>query len=354
MLENPSIEKTTCRNTESTTTEVAVLVAKLSEKELSNLFDVTTGYDILSGTIPELKWYVPKFILKGYHTCIYGAGGCGKTTLMIYLALCFVTGKQTFLGETIQANVLFLNEEMSDTGFQLKMKQIAKTINIKPDDVKHSFFALHVQGWTWDSLRHLEWLEWYCKTNKINVVIVDSLLSTCTGDITTGQQILNLKRLLKWGYRHNITFIYTHHTNKEGTGKIANAKTMYGSIIIDQTFDHTYGLNRYGNKLVIRQDKARWVAQEEKLDINVPIDGVGGYQRPYQSQGYQYIEAILSLFEISDETQLRFKDFKTALVREKPDIKKGFMSEPSLVKYLTHCVDHKLLVKNAGGFYEIY
>jgi len=320
--------------------------------DYSTLYKVKKGDELLDGKVPNIKWYLPNFILKGFHTIIYGEGGCGKSTLLINVGLCISSGKDSFMGKSIQGNVLFIDEEMGDVGFKIKSNTIAKELGIEKEDIKDTWNYMCTNGWMWDVELSVGWLEWFCKENKIDVVIIDSLVGSASTDITTQLSISKLKKLLKWGYNNNVTFIINHHTNKEGSGegKVANAKSMYGSIIIDQTVDHSYGINRYDNKLVIQQNKARWVPPENKLNINVPIKSMT-YGKPYGSSGYEYKDVILETLE--NLKKGRYKDLQEIIVPKKgtnANVKKKTMSEATLSKYLKIlCTENK--VKKEGDWY---
>ena len=310
------------------------------------------GYDLLTMDIPPVQWFVPNVIAKYQQTLFAGDSGSGKSTWLLYNALCIATGTDTIMGSTKQANVLFIDEEMGKKGLAMKVQQICKPLGVKPSQLK-GFFWRTSKGFKFDNEHAKDMIISYKTKHNVDVIIVDSLIATSKGDPNT-MDVRKLRDFLRIGYVYDISIIFNHHTNKAGTGKgRVDSKAMYGSIDITNAFDNTYGISRFDNdKIKLEHIKARYLAPEDRININIPTKDMT-YSKPYQTSGYQYVEAILNLFKTSGETQLRFKDFKTALVRKNPKIENGYMSEFSLQKYLKECQKQKLLCKNEGGFYEI-
>jgi RecA-family ATPase len=303
-------------------------------------------YDLMTMEIPPVKYHIPNILAEEQHNIYTGDSGSGKSTFMLYCGICIAKGIDTVFGKTRQGNVLFIDEEMGIKGLGRKVQQLSEPLGVKPNKLHPNFLYTCSQGFKFDS-EHIEDVLMHYKTKyDIKVVFVDSLLATSEGDPNT-MEIRKLRDFLRFGYKNEISINFTHHTNKQGTGKATiNSKSMYGSIDITNSFDNTYGITPFKGKIKLEHIKSRFTAPEDRISLNVPFHEMK-YDSPYPTASYKYIESIRSVFEISGETQLRFKDFKTALVDT------GEMSKPTLIKYLRQCETYNKLRKSDGEIYEI-
>ena len=87
--------------------------------------------------VPEGRdWIVPGIAVRGYVSGLVGAGGGGKSTLGLHLALAVAAGKDILGFEGIkQGRVLFVSNEEDRDEFQLRLMAAMARHKITPDDL---------------------------------------------------------------------------------------------------------------------------------------------------------------------------------------------------------------------------
>lgn len=188
----------------------------------------------------------------------------GKSMLALQLS-CSVINGTSFLGYKVNPSpVLYISTE-SDSG-QLKERLDFMELEVKKD----SLFPIDRQNKINITLRDLEYdIKIFSEENNGRLIIIDMLKDIDFGidyDINNYQDIAQkvLPKLRYFGDKYNVTFLLTHHLNKNG-------KTL-GSVALDATVDGRITLienksnKKYVKLLMINRDFPEIDIQLKKMD----------------------------------------------------------------------------------------
>ena len=144
-------------------------VSQISDEDLQQLVKADRIEDLAteSGDL-EIEWYWDGYIGRGLKTELSAFWKAGKTTLIIELLKCLVSG-QPFVGrQTKPIKVFLISEESKIAWIDRRTKK-----GLKGFEIKCKPFKRKVNRAEWE--RYLEKLATYCKENKFDLVIFDTI-----------------------------------------------------------------------------------------------------------------------------------------------------------------------------------
>lgn len=309
------------------------------------LHKYSTGdiYDLWTAELPKIKYIVYNLIPTSQVNMFFGAPESGKSTLLLYLALCVASGKDSILGKTIQQKVLYIDEEMGPIGLQLKIKAIVKAMGINMEKVKGNFSYKSLTDFKLDDAEGngVKLLKNYILIKGIKVIFIDSLFACTVGDMNT-LEMRKLRNISLLSWKNGISINYTHHMNKvESEKPTLTLMSIFGSVVIPANIDNAFGFVKFKEHVRIQQLKGRYIPPDEKIDINIPFNNMV-YGKPINTvdlTANKYI-GIINDYNKKHIGEKTYTDYKVALV----DIKNG-ISEPTLSKYLKRLIDDGELLK---------
>jgi len=209
---------------------------------LGNYVDV---WKLIDKTPPKIEYYINPLIQKNKVTAIFGPGKNFKSSFALYLSLCISTGAEALNYSTDNTgNVLWIDEEMGQDGFHLKLHQIAKGNGIKKNG--NLFFSIHLSGFS--ALNDYEVLKAFILKHSIDIVVIDSI-TRILGDLdeNSSRDIAKLgNTFTKLKEETNSTVIFLHHTPKYNKG------TMRGSSDFINVIDRALRIERTPNTNIFK------------------------------------------------------------------------------------------------------
>jgi RecA-family ATPase len=190
--------------------------------------DVVNGLGFINASYPEQKWLVDQLIPLGGITCISGAPKVGKSLFTTNLAVCLIKGSSLFdKFIVVKSNVLYLGmdepERLTNERFIKFLGGegiAAEMFSISDKDLEQFLFSS--MSVMLDRDDNIEALVNFCKTNKVEVIIIDSFRRIFSGDENESRTINKIQKAFKKFLNEGITIIFLHHHGKEGSSPRSN------------------------------------------------------------------------------------------------------------------------------------
>lgn len=221
-----------------------------------------TCEELMSRRFPEDAWLVKNLIPQGCITVMAGYPGSFKTFLLMDLAICLATGNK-FLGEfeVSKTKVLFIDEENGEKILQRRIKKLTKEQNLDFEIISLSGFKLK------DSDNIIS----YCIKNKIEVIVMDSLIRIHSGDENSSSDMAKLFDEFKKFKVNNLSVIFAHHNRKTGQNRANPTEDMRGSSEIFAFVDAGLSVKKENNGKEIKITPIKLRIDEEAKPFIVTV-----------------------------------------------------------------------------------
>lgn len=174
---------------------------------------------IIDEPIQEVDWLIEPLIAKGDRVLLYGAWGSFKTWALMHLALHLAAGVDwldTFAIPRPQT-VLYLDEEMAESGFRRRWRQLAQGAGFECKDLPFNLYSqpgivFNDQG----PARLLEDLE--RGEFSPDVIVVETIRRVLAGNENEAQDVSQFWRNVKPLLQDGRTLILSHHMSKPSLG----------------------------------------------------------------------------------------------------------------------------------------
>ena len=217
------------------------------------------------------SWIIPNVLAKGCLHYISAPPGHGKTWLMCDLIRAACQGDRWLHEYDIpQTGVLYIDEEMGVCNVMHRLRLLGMR---SADGLGY----INRGGVRLDSPVDVERLLETCKTDNVEIVIIDSLVRVHDLNENDASDMRKLfvqfSRFLDAG----ITLVISHHTRKGGTDLTVRHEAMRGSAEIAAAADMVYACEKKANGLYsLSCTKSRLIADESALSATFEIRDVDG------------------------------------------------------------------------------
>ena len=222
---------------------------------------------------PKTNYLVERLIPSGAITILSGQSKSYKTYALLDIAIAVASHKQVFQHfNTTQANVLIINEEDGERLLQLRFKQLGIE--------KEVGLPIHISALTDFKLEddQVERTIAFCKTNKITLVIIDSLIRVHGADENSAKEMSKVFSQLRKFTKADIAVLVTQHHRKPSQHSTGGANEMRGSTDILAAVDSHIGVKRDTKDptlLTFTQGKQRFDIEYEPFRVKAHISDVG-------------------------------------------------------------------------------
>lgn len=190
------------------------------------------------------------FLYEGQVMVFVGFGGEGKTIFMLSAGVC-VSGEYKFLGtkNTVQGNVLFVDEESGEYEFNKRVREVINGIN---GDQNIPFFYTSLSLFNLTQKSDLNELEKLVIDYAIKFVIIDSFMDITPGvDRNSSKDITPVMQGLKLiAVKHKCAIVIIHHNNKRGG--------YTGNTAIKDAADSMITMKKQLNVITVKSEKFRY------------------------------------------------------------------------------------------------
>jgi KaiC/GvpD/RAD55 family RecA-like ATPase len=234
-----------------------------------NEFKALPLSQFLSVTDTTIDWQVEGLIADETATIFGGFPGCGKTFLLIDLALAVATGGM-FMDHfpTQQGNVLFIDEENSPQLVASRFNAQIMGRNLEPP-IERIEIAVG-EGFMFENSTQLRNLERVLTEFQPNIVIIDSLIRVHGAEENSAREMAKtfriIKRLIR---RYNVSFVFSDHIRKQ-TSKILGA-ALRGSSDKWAFVDTLLAVSKSHDMIVVQHAKSRFA--EEVKPVSLKLSG---------------------------------------------------------------------------------
>jgi KaiC/GvpD/RAD55 family RecA-like ATPase len=190
--------------------------------EMQDELEIVCDKDINTLEIKEIEWLVQDYIPRNSLTIIAGKSGSFKSTLALHMAYSIAENKKVFdTMQTIQAKVLYLNEENAWNIFRPTLIRVKNGLEIENSD--NLFFATY-QNLRLDTEAGIKKLQKVIEKHNIEVIVLDSLkrfigFEENAADAVNKFYIDIIKPLM---IKYKLTTIMLHHAKKDIIGEASN------------------------------------------------------------------------------------------------------------------------------------
>lgn len=211
-----------------------------------NFSRILSLLSILKAPLPQIDWLVDPLIAHGNRVMFFGESGCGKSWLMLDLAIALSLGKP-WLGHYAipqSRTVLYLDEEMSKKVLQRRLKQLSGGIEVDAPD--QLWFGSHL-GIHFTEAMDTQALLSDLKNEGIDpeVIIVDTFRRVFTGNENDAGEVGRFWDSIEPILAAGKTLIVSHHMKKPSQNGPLSLKHMAsGSTNIVGQLDAAYAVTR--------------------------------------------------------------------------------------------------------------
>lgn len=239
--------------------------------------------DVLTKPLPPVEWDVESLIPQGNRVVIYGEFGCGKSWLLLDLALHLSLGRP-WLGhfEIDRPHmVLYIDEEMTKRTLQGRLLQLHEGLTGGTDVSEARLSFLSHTGVKFAAAYTVQALleELQSEGVQPDVVIVDTLRRVLGGSENEQQHVSDFWSAVEPFVRQEITFIVSHHMKKPGPHGLGDTRNRFsGSTDILAGADAGFAVMRDAqNGMTVECVKLR--DAEEPPPFRVVVADIPGSQR---------------------------------------------------------------------------
>lgn len=269
--------------------------------EQKNELNPISMSELMSEQFPPDEWLIDKLVPAGEITFISAYPGNFKTWLMLDIAVRLSQGED-FLKKfkTKKSKVLIIDEESWKKTLKSRIQKLTQKTNL---DIK----ILSFSGF---DISKTDQLIEYCKENKIDVVMIDSLIrihkSKDENSSAAMSQIFSEIKKFKF---NNISLLMLHHNRKTGaSGGSDSAENMRGSSEIFAAADCALSLNRKKKgEIIITQTKLKMDEESNPFIVKVVRDESS---TNFEFTGYIEEQNNLKKSEIAEEKILNLLEEK--------------------------------------------
>ena len=198
----------------------------------------------------KISWLVDKIIPENAVNVLYGAGGVGKTWLILDIARCIGNGKPWLDNhECVKRPVVYVDFENSLPVLNERLKKLGTGEGV-------FFWRANNKENPAPKLNSVRW-EKYKELPEGSVIIFDSLRSSQTGGENSSDAMAAIMGRLKILRDLGYTIILLHHTRK-------NSNSIKGSSAIVDLSDHVLSLNVVG-----RSERGMSIILPDEEDIKL-------------------------------------------------------------------------------------
>lgn len=185
----------------------------------------------LTEPLPPVEWDVEPLIPRGNRVVVYGEFGCGKSWLLLDLAIHLAWGR-TWLGQFDIARphtVLYLDEEMPERALRGRLHQISSAIPPEARANAGQLWLLSHVGEKWGHAEVVKGLLTELQFNRVkpDVVIVETLRRVLSGSENEQQNVANFWTAVEPFLEAGITFIVSHHMKKPNPNGAGGARNQF-------------------------------------------------------------------------------------------------------------------------------
>ncbi len=206
--------------------EAEDLLKKIPEEEVEK-WNPSTFDELIEREFEDVEFLIEGLMPKQAITCLSGNPGCGKTWILLEVAIAVATGGK-FLDrfQASKGRVLMIDEERRAFETQRRLKKLGSP---KIKDV----FISCLEGLKIDDKKTREEILQFCIEKEINLVIFDSLRAVNSSDENDSKGAQAIVDAFKEFTRRGMTVLITHHNRKESFLTSRDpAQILRGSIAI--------------------------------------------------------------------------------------------------------------------------
>ncbi len=196
----------------------------------SDAFRIPENFD--PKKIPTRDWIIDGFLLRNYLSIILGAGGVGKSTYALSVAVALAAGTPLLeLSVNKKHNVLVINNEDDKTELERRVASICIHYDINHDNIRGNIELLSGYKNEFKMAKsdcnnktkiseHARSLIEKIKRDKIDVVVIDPFISTheCNeNDNTTMNEVASIYK--KVCSEANVSILLIHHVRKDNSSQ---------------------------------------------------------------------------------------------------------------------------------------
>ena len=226
-------------------------------------FELLRGSDIATMEFPEHPFLVRDLFSEHSVNLLAGEEGCGKSLLVMNLALAVAGGAASWLNYKIakHGKVLYLNNELGFEDFARRLKDMSKGFIGKLD---HLVVPKEVPAIIdcWDSLEDT------CRDESPCLIIVDCLYFAHDQDENDSSSMKSLmRRFLALRDRYDLAVLLVHHLKKNSRTEKMHNDQMRGSNVFGGITDTVLQIRRSDKdptKRIIKPTKLRHVGDENR------------------------------------------------------------------------------------------
>ena len=156
--------------------------------------------------------------------------GAGKSMVSLYQCICLATGSD-FLQFSYAEKVkcLYIDQENRWNALYTRLRKITEGMGLEPEDYKDHLQFCVTQNMKLNSgyrvNESLVRLEKMIKDWMPKIVVLDSLVRFITGDENSASEMKEVFSVLDYFIKkYSVSFIILHHSKKNGTGKMEDAR----------------------------------------------------------------------------------------------------------------------------------
>lgn len=265
------IEETLTPNDKSKRQKKMELYQKLKNLRCGSIFY------LLTGDLPPIQYFIDGIIPEMEIVCIYGPQAQFKSTFALHLALSLASGKDTFHFKTNKkANVLWIDEEMGVIGLKDKISKLVKGMNIKPIEIKDSFYYESINGFKLDDDESIEKLRSIIIGKDTDVIFLDSISRIMLGDENKVKDVSKLHTNMRYLCEScGVSFVTIHHSRKTNNKSRKDIDSIRGSSDFANQIDCAFSLTKVRNSnniLIFKQEKGRYGYIVETINFLIDSD----------------------------------------------------------------------------------
>jgi len=316
----------------------------------------------LQAPMPQIDWLIDPLIAHGNRVMFYGESGCGKSWIMLDLALAIAGGKPWLNHYTIPQprRVLYLDEEMSPTLLQRRIKQLAGEVPEDANVPDTLWFGSHL-GIHFTEALNTQALLTDLQANGIDpdVIIADTFRKVFIGNENDAGEVGRFWDSIEPFQTAGKTFIVCHHMKKPSPQGSTGLKHMAsGSTNLVGQVDAAYAVSRRSkDTMILECVKSRDTEEPPPFTVGlcdieddtprVELRYLGTKEGPQDnpSRIQQGVECIRELLKESAQESYTTKELNDRL------ISKG-LSEKTAERVRTVCGSQGILEKIGKGLWR--
>jgi KaiC/GvpD/RAD55 family RecA-like ATPase len=243
------------------------------DQQSDSKLHLITGRDIISMNIPEQKDLVKHLFRENSVNFLAGEEGCGKSLLMMNLAISVAVEAKKYLNWDIEKSgkVLYLNNELSSADFIHRAKRMFSRLPV-PGDLSNLVVSNETLPLDecWDELKDI------CEKEKPCLIILDCLYFAHTEDENDSSRMKDLmRRFLYLRDEFSLCLIIVHHTKKGTRSQKLHSDQIRGAGVFGAAADSVLMLRRSqtdDGKRIIKPTKLRHSSDDNRKARLLSLD----------------------------------------------------------------------------------